>query len=250
MFHISLVTEKDRVGKSYFSLDQAAAGVTAITAPAARLRQSGPTDKEDEMSQNLSKEAVLFRQRLLSCCGFYTDDLDGLWGPHTEAADQAFFARSSAIAAAEGSFDPRTERNLLTLQCDAQAAARRSLASILAALPAGSLARIISGTRTYAEQDALFRQGRFGNPPPKVTNARGGQSWHNFGLAWDIGIFRGGVYVTADGPYRTVAPSGKVTDVSWGGDFPGSFKDPPHYQFKTAGQTITQAQARFEAGCR
>ena len=48
--------------------------------------------------------------------------------------------------------------------------------------------RILSGTRTYAEQNALF------NKRPKVTKARGGQSNHNFGIAWDIGIFENGKY--------------------------------------------------------
>jgi peptidoglycan LD-endopeptidase CwlK len=38
--------------------------------------------------------------------------------------------------------------------------------------------RIFSETRIYAEQDALFKKG------PKVTTARGGQSNHNFGIAW------------------------------------------------------------------
>lgn len=201
------------------------------------------------MSQNLSREVVLFRQRLLSCCGFYTDDLDGLWGPNTDAADQAFVARGAAIAAAEGTFDSRTERNIATLQSDAQVAARRSLSAIRGALAAGTEARIISGTRTYAEQNALFRQGRFGNPPPKVTNARGGESWHNFGLAWDIGLFRNGVYLESDVPYEPLGVHGKVPGVAWGGDWTG-FKDRPHYQFGTAGQTVSAARARFESGCR
>jgi peptidoglycan L-alanyl-D-glutamate endopeptidase CwlK len=201
------------------------------------------------MSQTLSRDEVRFRQRLLSCCGFYTDTIDGRWGKNTDSADKAFFARSAAIAAAEGSFDPRTERNLLTLQCDAQAAARRSLKAIRAFLPAGTDARIISGTRTYAEQDALFRQGRFGNPGPKVTNARGGQSWHNFGLAWDIGLFRNGDYLEDSPLYAAAGPHGKVAGVEWGGDWV-SLKDRPHYQFGTAGQTVSAARARFEAGCR
>ena len=34
--------------------------------------------------------------------------------------------------------------------------------------------------RTFAEQDALFLK------RPKVKNAKGGQSYHNYGLAFDI----------------------------------------------------------------
>lgn len=41
------------------------------------------------------------------------------------------------------------------------------------------------GYRSYGEQDALFAQGR-SIKGKKVTNARGGQSAHNFGLAIDF----------------------------------------------------------------
>ena len=39
--------------------------------------------------------------------------------------------------------------------------------------------------RTFAEQDALYAQGRT-KKGAKVTNAKGGQSYHNYGLAVDI----------------------------------------------------------------
>jgi peptidoglycan L-alanyl-D-glutamate endopeptidase CwlK len=44
---------------------------------------------------------------------------------------------------------------------------------------------ITDGLRTFAEQDDLFAQGRT-TPGPIVTNARGGQSNHNYGLAVDM----------------------------------------------------------------
>ena len=43
-----------------------------------------------------------------------------------------------------------------------------------------SQVRIAQGLRTFAEQDALYNQ------RPKVTNAKGGQSVHNYGFAVDI----------------------------------------------------------------
>lgn len=198
------------------------------------------------MSKQLSSDDVMFRQRFLSCCGLYKDTLDGDWGPNTDAAEQAFAARSAQIAAAEGSFDARTERNITSLQIDAQAAARRSLSAIRAS---GADARIISGTRTYPEQTELFRQGRFGNPGPIVTNAKAGQSWHNFGLAWDIGLFSAGQYLTNDQPYIKVGPTGIVAGVEWGGNWV-SFKDNPHFQFGTAGKSIAAARTAFESGGR
>lgn len=54
--------------------------------------------------------------------------------------------------------------------------------------------RAIDGTRTYAEQDVLFRKGR-ATAGSKVTNARGGYSNHNFGVALDCGCFDGGEYL-------------------------------------------------------
>ena len=52
---------------------------------------------------------------------------------------------------------------------------------------------ICQGLRTFAEQDADYAVGRTvpdrnGTPPPSkiVTRAKGGQSWHCYGLAIDI----------------------------------------------------------------
>jgi peptidoglycan L-alanyl-D-glutamate endopeptidase CwlK len=44
---------------------------------------------------------------------------------------------------------------------------------------------ITQGLRSWAQQDALYAQGRTA-PGKIVTNAKGGQSYHNFGLAFDI----------------------------------------------------------------
>lgn len=45
--------------------------------------------------------------------------------------------------------------------------------------------RIVQGLRTIAEQDALYVQGRT-KPGNIVTNARGGDSNHNYGLSFDF----------------------------------------------------------------
>lgn len=49
----------------------------------------------------------------------------------------------------------------------------------------GIEARVTQGLRTWAEQDALYAQGRTA-PGEIVTNCPGGKSYHNFGLAADI----------------------------------------------------------------
>lgn len=54
-----------------------------------------------------------------------------------------------------------------------------------AALTSHSQMRIVQGLRTFPEQDALYAQGRT-KPGPRVTKAKGGQSYHNYGLAIDF----------------------------------------------------------------
>lgn len=44
---------------------------------------------------------------------------------------------------------------------------------------------LFNGIRTVEEQDELYAKGRT-KPGERVTNARGGYSWHNFGLAADM----------------------------------------------------------------
>ena len=51
-------------------------------------------------------------------------------------------------------------------------------------LPSLSI-QVTQGLRTWAEQDALYAQGRT-TPGKIVTHALGGFSWHNFALAVDL----------------------------------------------------------------
>lgn len=138
-------------------------------------------------------------------------------------------------------FDDRTEKNIATLHPKAQEAARKFMAAILPELERqGYTARIISGTRSYAEQDALYAKGRT-TPGPRVTNARGGYSNHNFGIAWDIGIFQGKVYLGESPLYLACGAIGRAQGLEWGGDWK-SFPDTPHYQVKT-GKTMAELRA-------
>ena len=59
----------------------------------------------------------------------------------------------------------------------------RQLAALLAA--ENIFIRVTQGLRTWKEQDQLYAQGRT-EPGPKVTNAKGGESFHNYGLAIDV----------------------------------------------------------------
>src|SRR5450755_2462325 len=166
-----------------------------------------------------------FWQRFLKCAGFYTDEIDGDFGQNSMRAAHDFEQASVELANQLGSFDGRSEGNIQTLLPAAQRKAREFMKAVQVT---GATIKIISGTRTFAEQDRLFRQGR-DLPGPKVTNARGGQSNHNFGVAWDIGIFESGQYLGESPRYREIGQLGKGLELEWGGDWKG-FPDEPHFQ--------------------
>lgn len=139
--------------------------------------------------------------------------------------------------------DDRTETNIATLHPKAQEAARKFMSAVIPAMAAkGVVVKIISGTRTYAEQDALYAKGRT-TPGPRVTNARGGFSNHNFGVAWDIGLFNDGKYLQHSPFYRACGQIGRDMGLEWGGDWK-SIKDEPHFEVKT-GLTISQKRDRI-----
>lgn len=139
-------------------------------------------------------------------------------------------------------FEERTERNIGSLLPKAQEKAREFMGALKAA---GLDAKIISATRSYREQDELYAQGRT-KPGPKVTNAKGGYSNHNFGIAWDIGIFEDGKYLEESPLYAKAGAIGKSLGLEWGGDWK-SFTDEPHFQLKT-GLTLAQMRQRKSKG--
>lgn len=108
---------------------------------------------------------------------------------------------------------------------------------------------LISGGRTWREQEDVYRIGRRGVPGERVvTRARAGSSFHNFGLAYDVGVFgHRGRYVEEewDSDYQAAGRLGELVGLSWG----GRWKDPdtPHFEF-SGGRTIRQVRARFQAG--
>jgi len=90
---------------------------------------------------------------------------------------------------------------------------------------------ITQGLRTIEEQNELYAQGRT-KPGKIVTNARGGYSYHNFGLAFDFAILKddGIVSWNVDDKWKRVGAIGKSLGLEWGGDWK-DFKDYPHFQY-------------------
>ncbi len=183
----------------------------------------------------------VFLQRFLRAGGYYRHDIDGLLGPLSRAALELFEADGANVRSELGAFDKRTESTLATMLVPTQRAARKFMAATGGAgLTSGLSARLISGTRTFAEQDRLYAQGRT-EPGNVVTNARGGQSNHNYGIAWDVGIFTtAGKYIDAlaekgqmkskdvEAEYVKLGPVGRAMGLFWGGDW--AKPDGPHFQ--------------------
>lgn len=93
---------------------------------------------------------------------------------------------------------------------------------------------ITQGVRTIKEQEALYEKGRT-KPGKIVTNARGGHSYHNFGLAIDYCVCDsvGGKLIPnwyVDQRWKRVGSIGKTLGLEWGGDWE-SFRDYPHFQY-------------------
>ena len=95
---------------------------------------------------------------------------------------------------------------------------------------------LTSGFRSIQEQDGLYSIGRT-RPGKKVTNARGGYSWHNYGLAADYAFIIKGK-VTWDGPWDMFGQIARECGLEWGGSWM-KFKDRPHVQM-TRGKTLVQ----------
>ena len=86
------------------------------------------------------------------------------------------------------------------------------------------------GLRTFAEQNALYAQGRT-QPGKIVTNARGGESYHNYGLAVDLVPTVNG-RPTWSAPAKTweaMGRAGEKQGLEWGGRWQG-LVDTPHFQ--------------------
>ena len=87
--------------------------------------------------------------------------------------------------------------------------------------------RITQGFRSFEEQNQLYAQGRT-KPGSKVTNAKGGQSYHNYGLAVDVAPLENGE-INWNGDWNRIGKTGIQHGFEWGGNFK-SIIDKPHFQ--------------------
>jgi len=98
---------------------------------------------------------------------------------------------------------------------------------------AGYNIQITSGYRTNQQQDELYAQGRT-KSGKVITNAKGGQSMHNFGIAIDIVILdASGEYIWNIDLYKNLWHIAKLSKLDekglWWGGLWTSFKEGVHF---------------------
>lgn len=145
----------------------------------------------------------------------------------------------------------RTIENLGSLNKKALAKLEPFVAQVEVFLaPKGVTVEVISGLRSWSAQAALYASGRT-KAGPIVTKAKPGSSWHNYGLAIDLGLFKGGIYLDekkpaeADKLYAEIGKLAAVKGIEWAGTWK-SFTESPHFQI-TFGLSLAQVRERMES---
>ena len=110
----------------------------------------------------------------------------------------------------------------------------------------GIFLRLTSGARTFAEQEKIYNQGRT-TAGKIVTNAKAGDSIHNYNLAFDVVEMQDKkTPIWRNDNWATIGEIGKSFGFEWGGDW-RSFKDLPHFQ-KMFGNSLAMLKQRYNSG--
>lgn len=173
----------------------------------------------------------------------YENDIDGIVGNKTIAKLSEIVSKVSKSFISAG-----TQKIINTLHPSVRFEVQCMVAEVNREYLTG-IAKVIltQGKRTFAEQDALYAKGRtvkgdsgvtakkpLGNT---VTNAKGGQSVHNYGFAVDIALLVDNKVIwdekkdfdkDAQADWIEVVHVFKKYTWNWGGDWV-KFKDLPHF---------------------
>lgn len=119
----------------------------------------------------------------------------------------------------------------------------KALALVHACAEQGIDLLITSTYRDHEAQNALYAQGRT-TKGHIVTNAKGGQSYHNWRCAFDVVPLRNGkpVWDSSDPVWRQIGELGESLGLEWAGRWTGRLKETAHFQY-TGGLTLAQLQA-------
>ncbi|MCF8566735.1 peptidoglycan-binding protein [Alicyclobacillus tolerans] len=181
-------------------------------------------------------------QNLLNLNGYRAGAPDGWFGPVTTSAVRTFQSDNGLYPS--GIVDPRTRQRLFNPRPKDNYEYRPSSNDLTSLHPYVALLarrflqltqennldiRITTAFRSWDEEDRLFAQGRWA-PGQIVTNARGGDSYHNWGLAFDAAPFENGKMSTDTQKFIQMGQLGQQVGLQWGGTFK-SIVDYPHFQY-------------------
>ena len=149
--------------------------------------------------------------------------------------------------------DKITQQRILKLHPQVREEVVKIIQECDKALTGDAKIRITQSLRTFEEQDHLYAIGRT-KPGKKVTNAKGGQSIHNYGLAVDICLIIDGKAASWDTAkdwdndkiadwYECVKIFAKY-GWDWGGNWK-TFKDLPHFEKKSLKTKTSEIKASW-----
>lgn len=99
---------------------------------------------------------------------------------------------------------------------------------------------VTTTVRSCEEQNRLYAKGRT-TPGQIVTNAKCGESYHQFGVAFDVAFIENGNPSWAEHhPWGTLGRVGEILGLEWGGRWT-SLIDLPHFQL-TKGYSVQAFQ--------
>ena len=111
----------------------------------------------------------------------------------------------------------------------------------------GRTFRMVQGGRTFAQQDAIYAQGRT-KPGKIVTNAKGGESYHCYWIAGDVVPFMIGSTTELDWAFdfKTIRQEAIDNGLECGMDWVKPLTDLDHFENRF-GYTWEQLLAKYEA---
>ena len=137
-------------------------------------------------------------------------------------------------------FDYKTDLLLLSLDSKFRKKVRQLLTK---AKKQGIELRVTSAYRDCREQDELYAKGRTASGKI-VTNARCGQSSHNYKKAVDVVEFKNGKALWTNSNWERIGEIGESVGLEWGGRW-RSFTDKPHFQ-DLGGRTVASLYREYQ----
>jgi len=145
----------------------------------------------------------------------------------------------------EKTWDIHTNRRIDTLHPNIIAKVKEFI--VRAEKELGIKLRVTAALRTWAEQEKLYAQGR-SLPGKKVTWAKAGQSYHNYGLAIDVVEIKDGKALWNNPNWEKIGQLGESIGFTWGGRWTGK-TDKPHFEM-AFGKHHSELAQLYQSGQR